>query len=153
MATDSPYPATWALQGVEAGLSARQALAEFREAGGHVADGTWFKTYAEVAAHISLREGIYNEPTDLRPVGEEVKTWSTHKAAGYAQQVEVLVRDQGTGEIITIPYTYTGHELLTRREVINKALDVYDGEGSSGEHQQMLGAVYSGTYQMVPTGG
>lgn len=153
MATDSPFPATWALQGVEAGLSARQALALFREAGGHVADATWFKVYSEVAANISLREGIYDEPTDLHPVAGEIQTWTTSKATGYVQQVEVLVRDRGTGEVISVPYSAMGRELQTRREVLNKALSVYSDDNAEKYNQQVLGAVYTGTYQAVPQGG
>ena len=153
MAIESPYPAQWALQAVQEGLSARAGLSAFREAGGHVQDSTWFKVYSEVAATVSLREGIYNEPQNLRPVAAEIQPWTTIKASGYVQQVEVLVRDRGTGEIISIPYSAMGRSLQSRRAVIAKALEVYGQEGHSGPPQTILGAVYTGTYQAVPSEG
>jgi hypothetical protein len=150
MATDNPYPATWALQGVQEGLSARAALRDFRSAGGHVADSTWYKVYGEVAAQVSLREGIYSEPQNLRPVASEIQQWSTVRATGYIQQVEVLVRDKGTGEIISVPYSSLGKTLRSRRSVINEALEVYSDENAEKYNQTILGAVYSGTYQGIP---
>jgi hypothetical protein len=152
MAIDSPYPATWALQAVQAGLSARAGLREFREAGGHVGDSTWYKVYGEVAAHISLREGIYSEPQNLRPVASEIQQWTTSKATGYIQQIEVLVRERGTGEIISVPYSAMGRTLRSRRNIINEALNVYSDENAQKYNQQILGAVYTGTYQAVPAG-
>jgi len=152
MATDSPYPATWALQGVEAGLSARAALAAYRDAGGHVADATWFKTYAEVAAHISEREGIFGERQEGTPYASEIQQWETIKAQGYAHQVEVLARERETGEIVSIPYTVMSHELQDRTDVINQALEIYSDENAQRYNQQILGAVYTGTYQAVQTG-
>lgn len=150
MATSSPYPATWALQAIQSGLSARAGLREFREAGGHVSNSSWYKLYGEVAATVSLREGIYNEPQNLRPVASEIQRWTTAKATGYVQQIEVLVRDRGTGEIISVPYSAMGKTLRSRRAVINEALSVYSDENARKYDQQILGAVYTGTYQAVP---
>ena len=150
MATDSPYPATWALQSILSGLSARQGLLAYRQGGGHVGDSTWFKLYGQIAAQVSEREGIYNEPQSLRPVAGEINTWTTAKASGYVQQVEVLVRDRGTGEIISVPYSAMGHNLRSRKSVVSEALSVYSDENSEKYNQQVLGAVYTGTYQAVP---
>jgi hypothetical protein len=152
MATDNLWPAQWALLAVNEGWSANQGLSEFRQAGGHIANQTWYRTYAEIAASISLREGIYNEPVNRIPVADEIKQWTTKGARGYAQQVEVLVRDKVTGEIISIPFSLTGTQLRSRNTVIRQALDTYDPGGKSGEGQVMLGAVYTGTYRMVPEG-
>jgi hypothetical protein len=150
MATDRLFPATWALEGVQEGLSARAALRAFRDAGGRVADATWYKVYGEVAAQVSLREGIYNEPQNLRPTGEEIKVWTTTKAKGYVQQVEVLVREQGTGEIISIPFSGMGRTLRSRRAVIAEALETYSDENAERYGQTILGAVYTGTYEARP---
>jgi hypothetical protein len=117
-----------------------------------VADSTWYKLYGEVAAQVSLREGIYDEPQNLRPVASEIKTWTTSKATGYVQQVEVLVRDRGTGEIVSVPYSAMGRNLRSRRAVLSEALSVYSDENATKYNQQVLGAVYTGTYQAVPQG-
>jgi hypothetical protein len=152
MPTGNLYPATWALQGVQAGLSARAALREFRDAGGHVADGTWFKVYGEVAAEVSLREGIFAEPQQGIPYAHEIQQWSTIKATGYVHQIEVLVRERGTGQVVSIPYSAMSSELRSREDVIAEALDIYSDENAEKYEQQILGAVYTGTYQAVVGG-
>ena len=152
MATGNLYPATWALAGIQEGLSANAALKEFRAAGGHVANQTWYQVYGEVAAQVSLREGIYDEPQNLRPVASEIQQWSTIRATGYVQQVEVLVRDRGTGEVISVPYSSLGRSLRSRRSIINEALEVYSDENAERYNQTILGAVYTGTYSAVPLG-
>jgi hypothetical protein len=152
MATGNLFPATWALQGVQEGLSARAALSQFRNAGGRVADSTWYKVYGQVAAEISLREGIYSEPINLRPVASEIKPWVTTRARGYVQQVEILARDRGTGEIISIPYSGMSRTLRSRRAVINEALGVYSDDNAQKYDQQILGAIYTGTYEARPEG-
>lgn len=149
MPTENLYPAQWALQSVLEGLSARQSLTQFRDAGGHVGNETWFKLRAEVEAAISNREGIYNEPLHLRPTANEIQQWSTVKASGYVQQVEVLVRERETGVIISIPYTSMNRQLRSRQNVVNEALDVYSDDNAKKYNQQVLGAVYSGTYEAV----
>jgi hypothetical protein len=152
MPTGELFPATWALQGVQSGLSARAALRDFRNAGGKVADSTWFKVYGEVAAQVSLREGIFAEPQSGSPFAHEIQQWSTIKAQGYAHQVEVLVRERATGEIVSIPYTGFSTELQNRQDVIDKALEVYSNDAAERYDQQILGAVYTGTYQAVRMG-
>jgi hypothetical protein len=152
MATDNPTPAQFALQSVLEGLSARAGLKQFREAGGRVANQTWFALRGEMEAMVASREGVYNEPQRLRPTAAEIQTWTTTKAQGYVQQVEVLVRERGTGQIVSVPYTSIGRTLRSRAAIIEESLDVYSDDNAEKYNQQILGAVYSGTYQAVPVG-
>jgi hypothetical protein len=152
MATSESVPSAFALDAIMSGLSAREGLRQFRESGGHVASGTWFKLTGQLQAMLAEREGVYNEPVNRRPVASEIKTWSTAKAKGYIQQVEVLVKDRASGEIISVPFSVTGRSLASRRSVVNKALDIYSDDNAQRYNQQILGAVYTGTYQATPIG-
>jgi len=152
MPTDGLSPAQWALMAVQEGWSANRGLSEYRAAGGHVANSTWYKLTAEIQVTLANRQGIYNEPLNRIPTADEIKTWTTSKARGYIQQVEVLVRDKVTGEIMSIPFSLTGRTLRSRTHVLNEALKVYDPNSQSGQGQQQLGAVYTGTYEAIPSG-
>jgi hypothetical protein len=150
MPTQNPITAQVALDAILSGLSATAGLKAYRAAGGKVASQTWYRLTGELQAMLADREGIYNEPVNLRPVASEIKTWETAKAKGYIQQVEVLVRDRGTGEIISVPFSLQGNSLVSRRSAIRAALDVYSDDNARRYNQQVLGAVYTGTYQAVP---
>ena len=153
MPTENLGVAHAALAAIQAGQSAREGLANYRASGGHVANETWFRVTAELQTNLAAREGIYSEPVGRIPIASEIQRWTTQKARGYVQQVEVLARDRATGEVISIPYSLTGKTLHSRNYAIRQALDVYKRDTPSGEGQQILGAIYSGTFEAVPEGG
>jgi hypothetical protein len=152
MATDNLGAAQWALASQLEGKSARQGLAEYRAEGGRIASQTWYRLVGEMQAMLASREGIYDEPINLRPVASEIQTWTTNKARGYIQQVEVLVRERATGQIISVPFSVSGRSLVSRRNAISQALDVYSDDNAQRYNQQILGAVYTGTYEARPAG-
>jgi hypothetical protein len=152
MPTNDLNAAQWALLSVQEGWSARQGLQAYRDAGGRLANQSWYRLVGEIQASLADREGIYDEPLNLRPVASEIKTWSTAKAKGYIQQVEVLVRDKGTGQIISVPFSVQGRSLVSRRNAISQALDVYSDDNAERYNQQVLGAIYTGTYEARPRG-
>ncbi len=152
MATDDLSPAQWALLAVESGWSATAGLDRFRAEGGHIANQTWYRMSAEIARSLGSRIGTYNEPVNRVPTPAEVQDWTTQKAAGYIQQVEVLARDKVTGEIISIPFSLTGRTLVSRAKAMKAALDVYGSDNERKYAQQILGAIYTGTYRAVPQG-
>lgn len=152
MPTSDLNAAQWALLAVQEGQSAREGLAAYREAGGRIANQSWFRLTGEIQRALADREGIYDEPLNLRPVASEIRTWSTAKARGYIQQVEVLVREKNTGQIISVPFSVQGRALVSRRNAIKQALDVYSDDNAKKYEQQVLGAIYTGTYQAVPRG-
>jgi hypothetical protein len=153
MATDDLNAAQWALLAVTEGWSATAGLDRYRAEGGHMANQTWYRMFGEIQRTVADRGGTYNEPVNLRPVASEIKTWTTAKASGYIQQVEVLVRDRATGQIISVPFSVTGRSLVSRANALQQALDVYSDDNAKKYDQQVLGAVYTGTYQAVPKAG
>jgi len=150
MVTSYQSAAQWALYAIQQGWSATAGLDRFRAEGGHIANATWYRLTGELQRTISDRQDIYSQNVNLRPTASEIRTWTTSKARGYIQQVEVLVRDKATGEIISVPYSGLGRSLRSRRAVINEALSVYSDENAERYGQQVLGAVYTGTYEAVP---
>jgi hypothetical protein len=101
---------------------------------------------------MAAREGVYNEPQHLRPTAAEIQQWSTTNAKGYVQQVEVLVRERETNTVISVPYSSMGQILRSRQAVVREALGVYSDSNAQKYNQQILGAVYTGTYQAIPQG-
>lgn len=152
MATDDLNAAQWALLAVTEGWSATAGLDRYRAEGGHMANQTWYRLFGEIKSSIDNRAGTYNEPLNLRPTASEIQTWTTAKATGYIQQVEVLVRDRGTGQIISVPFSVTGRALVSRANALRQALDVYTSDNAKKYNQQVLGAIYTGTYQAIPKG-
>jgi hypothetical protein len=145
-------PAQYALASILQGQSANQGLTAYRESGGHIANQTWYRLRGELEATIAAREGVYNEPQHLRPVAAEIQAWSTPKAKGYVQQVEVLVRERETGTVISVPYSAMSSILRSRQAIVREALSVYSDTNAEKYNQQILGAVYTGTYQATPEG-
>lgn len=152
MATDGLSPAQWALLAVESGWSARAGLERFRAEGGHIRDATWNRLTAEIRSNISGRAVKYSEPVNRIPVAAEIKRWETTNARGYIQQVEVLVRDKATGLVMSRPFSLASKTLVSRNTALKKALETYGGDNEGNYPEVILGAVYSGTYQMVPRG-
>jgi hypothetical protein len=152
MPTEDLNAAQWALLSVTEGQSARAGLANYRNAGGRIASQSWYRLVGEIQASLAAREGIYDEPLDSVPVATEIRTWTTAKAKGFIQQVEVLVRERSTGQIISVPFSLQSKTLVTRREAIRAALDVYSDDNAEKYDQQILGAIYTGTYEARPKG-
>lgn len=104
----------------------------------------------EARAALANRGDEISRPLNRRPTADETTVWTTRKASGWAQQVEVMFRDRDTNAIIARPYFLTGRQLRSRQFVIDEAMGIYNPEGTDGDRQQLLGAIYTGTYRMIP---
>jgi hypothetical protein len=152
MATDDLNAAQWALLAVTEGWSATAGLDRYRAEGGHMANQTWYRLFGEIKSSIDNRASTYNEPVNLRPVAGEIRVWETKRATGYIQQVEVLVKPRGENEVISVPFAVSGRTLVSRANALKQALDVYTSDNAKKYNQQVLGAIYTGTYQAIPKG-
>lgn len=147
------FPFWAAVRSVKEGMSGSAGLRAYRAGGGKIGTQTWHRMVAEARHSISARGDEVSRPLNRRPTADETTTWTTAKAKGWIQQVEVMVRDRDTGDILTIPFSLKGRTLVSRQSAIDDALSVITPEGTDGEKQQILGAVYVGTYEMRPGGG
>lgn len=148
----SDFPFWAAIRTVREGMSAAAGLRAYRSGGGKIATGTWQRMVAEAKHAIGRRGDEMGRPLNRRPTGDEITNWTVSKAHGFIQQVEVMVRDRDTGDILAIPFSLKGRSLVSRQTAIDEALDTITPEGTDGEKQQILGAIYTGTYQMTPGG-
>lgn len=153
MPGDADLPVWAVLDAIGSGQSASASLKGYRAAGGEVRTQTWYRLFGEVQGALGNRLSEASAPLHRRPAQEEVTQWSTRNAAGFLQQVEVLVRDRATGEVSARPFSVTGDQLRSRGSVISEALDVFAGGVEDGPYEeQILGAVHVGAYELVPEG-
>lgn len=144
------FPFWAAVRTVRDGISARAGLRAYRAGGGTIRDTTWFRMVTEARVSVAARGDEVGRPLNRRPTADEGTRWTTSKARGVMQQVEVMVRDRDTGEVLAIPYGISSRRARTRQDVIDAALGTITPEGTDGDRQQILGAVYVGTYFMEP---
>lgn len=136
----------WVAAAVRRDMSARQGLAEFREAGGSIRDSVWFKLYAEQqAATDSMRDEMTK---DLRtvPNGSEMITMTTKRSTGYLQTLDIYTRVKGTDIVTVKPFMFSVDELMSRGEAITKALTQMQQAIDNERYDEvLLGGVYTGT--------
>jgi len=135
---------------MQSGLSATQGLYAYRGSGGHIGNQSWYRLWGELQA-IQARVGQeFGAQQNLRPTANEIQTWTTSKARGYVQQVEIIAREKATGTLISIPYTSISSTLRSRESVVREALDVYSDDNAAKYNQAILTGIYTGTYQAAP---
>jgi hypothetical protein len=150
----SVYPGWAAISSIKQGLSANEGLRQFRAAGGKVGRSAWLALRAEVGAALAKRPAEMAANLASIPAGTEVTRFSTVKATGVIQQVEVLYRVKGTDAIVNRPFSVKGAQMIARQDAINAALDAMNAAAQAGQYEEqvVLGAVYVGTYELVPGG-
>lgn len=146
-------PASVAFQVVKQGLSARQGLILARSQGIQIRDATWFRLVGEVRTTIGLQSVEAGLPLNRKPVGAEIGSFPTKNARGWLQYADVFVRDKDTGIVTRRPYAVRGTNLQTRQAVIKKAINAMTQAATpfgSFPNDQVLGGIYTTTYQMAP---
>lgn len=148
------YPGWVAVESIKLGLSANEGLRQFREAGGKIGRSAWLALRAEAGAALANRPAEMAANLASIPNGNEITTFTTQVKSGFIQQVEVLYRVKGTDTVVNRPYSVKGDQLLARQDAIQAALDSMqqNQQGGRYEEQVTLGAVYVGTYALVPGG-
>lgn len=152
MATsDSPFWA--AVRTVKSGLSGRAGLAQARAAGIRIQDSTWFRMVGEVRSSLSDQINEVTRPLNRRPLSDEIHVMSTAKATGYLQHLDIMVKDRNTGLVSLRPYSLKVRDTLSRATVLKRGLAAFINainDRPDDYDEQVLGAVYTGTTQMVP---
>jgi len=148
------YPGWAATSSIKEGLSANEGLRQFREAGGRIGRSAWLALRAEAGAALAARPAEMAASLTGIPSGTEVTTFSTVKATGVIQQVEVLYRVKGTDTVVNRPFSVKGAAMVSRQDAINAALDTMSAaqQDNKYEEQVVLGAVYVGSYELVAGG-
>jgi hypothetical protein len=143
-----------AIKAVKAGMSGRAGLAAARAAGTRIADSTWYQMIGEVRRSLANQIDEVTRPLGQRPGQHEIGGLQTKTARGYIQYIDVMVKDRETGAVNVRPYAVRTGSLLRRGQVIKRGLEAFQSavDLNPGEYdEQVLGAVYTATYQLVPS--
>lgn len=142
-----------AAKAIKSGLSGRAGLAAARSAGLRIQDSSWFQVYGQIKSSLARQVDEITKPLGSRPGQHEIGGLQTKNASGYIQYIDILVKDRETGVVSARPYAVRTGSLLRRGQVIKRGLAAFQGavDLNPGDYdEQILGAVYTGTYQMVP---
>jgi hypothetical protein len=141
----------WVAASVREGLSAREALREYRAAGGTIRDSVWGKLYAEQRVATGAMLDEMTKPLASVPSASEMIPMTTKRREGYLQTLDIFTRLKGTNVVVTKPFMFTGTELMSRGEALTKALTMMQTAVDQGRYEEVvLGGVYTGTRVMTP---
>lgn len=141
----------WVAAAVGQGISARQSLREYRDAGGAIRDSVWNKLYAEQqAASASMRDEMTKELGTI-PTAQEMTVMTTKRASGYLQTLDIYTRLKGTDVVTVRPFMFSTDELMSRGDALSQALTQMQLAVDQERYDEViLGGVYTGTRVMVP---
>jgi hypothetical protein len=149
----SKTPFQAAVRAVKDGMSGRAGLAAARAAGVRVNDSTWFRMVGEIRRSLSGQIDEITKPLNRRPLQDEIFGFQSKKATGFLQYIDVMVKDRETGLPSVRPYAVRTKRLYSRQRIIKMGLEAFQRsiDLNPGEYdEQVLGAVYTATYQYVP---
>lgn len=141
---------------VEEGGSATATLKSYREAGGKIANQTWYRMFGEAQNEQALGGIEEGKPLHLRPTSDEILQMSTVRATGYLQRVQVIGKNQ-EGEVFTITRDLKTTNLMSRKRAIERAIEDVENipDVTRREHGSLpvsvVTAFYGGTYELSPT--
>lgn len=125
------------------GLSARQAIAEFREAGMQMSNQTFRSLYSSARDALANHDAIAALDYDAIPPGDAFTDWAAGEGGNYATFIESFVRMPGEREVESRFFTHVTSEPHTPQEAIDAAAAIYGDEGDGTG--PAYGAVYHGS--------
>ena len=150
---DIGNPAGFAAYHNRIGSSAREALSEFRDAGGKIGNERWFSLYGQVGDSLSRSDEAYGLVPDQLPAASDYGTWAMGNGGQYATQVQVTFRDLDSGVTGTAQYTHITDEPHTPEDAQQAGIDLYSSDDAAGRYEQeIIGAFASNVWQTVPFG-
>lgn len=147
------FPVWAAIQTVKSKIGTWVGYGRFQEVDPTITREAWATAVGEARAALANREAEFTRPLNRRPVGSEITLYTTRKARGFLQQIEVFVRDIDTGIIESRPYVVKTQSLRSRQFIVEEGLRRYsDAAATSPDEypEEIIGAVYVGTHQLIP---
>ena len=129
-------------------------VAAARAAGTKIADSTWYQMVGQVRSSLAGQLDEVTRPLGQRPGQHEIGGLGAKNARGYLQYIDIMVKDRETGVVSVRPYAVRTGSLLRRGQVVAKGLAAFQAaisENPDDYDEQVLGAVYTATYQFVPS--
>lgn len=145
------HPPGWVANSVRSGLSAREGLRQYREAGGSIRDAVWYRLYAEQRTAVDSVKDEMTRPLDATPRANEITRMTTKRATGYLQTLDIYTRVKGTDVVTVRPFMFTTSTLMTRGDALSNALTMMQQAVDEDRYEEvLLGGVYTGTRRMTP---
>lgn len=133
---------------IEQGMGSREALDAFRGLGGSMRNEYWDTLYGTVQDTIAAEPGFVGRDYNTHLSDNEYVEWEAGRAGTYMHDVNVFIRDVGTGEIRVQRYSALGDSPMTPDEAIDEALGVMDDAADHYE-ERVLGATFHSAYKMT----
>lgn len=133
------------------GVSANQALRDFREAGGAFKRQDWLRGYAATRDTLSSAPQIAGIDPSSVPEAGQYGEWAMGRGGQFATQVQIQVMDRASGIVGTAPFTYVTDEPHTPDEAVAAGIDLYTNDDAAQRYgQRVLGGLPSAMWQTVP---
>lgn len=143
-------PAGFMASKIGEGVSANQALSDYREAGGSFRRQDWLRGYASVRDTLSRAPDTMGLPSDSVPPAEAYGEWRMGRGGQFATQVQMQVMDRESGIVGTAPFTYITDAPHTPDEAVAAGIDLYTNDEAAQRYgQRVLGGLPSGMWKTV----
>lgn len=146
--TRIPYPLNVAQIAVDQGISADDAWRTYKAVRLSASRDVFDQLYGEAATAKASVQAAMSQPIDRLPNADEIQTWTSRGAQGFAQRVQVLQRGPD-GEVFSSPYLLRTDSLVTPAEAIQAAIVSYSNNAEKYQ-VSVLGGYYTGTFNLIP---
>lgn len=143
------YPMAAAQRAVRDNIPLDVAYEVLTSLGMDVPAENFARLYGQAVLAQSMAGVEMEQDLELVPGAEHIQHRSTVTSSGYLQQTLVTAIDQGTGATIEIPYSIRTDTLISRAEAIDAAM-VSQTLRAPDYNLKVIGAAYTGTYELVP---
>lgn len=140
-----------ALRAARAGLTATEWYRLLRVQGIAPRQSEAYKLYAQAVSLVANAPNEIGQPQSRKPDVSTLSAFPTKSATGVMQTVTLLYRNKTTGVVNQVFYRVTSKSGVVRSKAIKQAIDAYASQAENYD-QEMIGAVHSSAYRMVPTG-
>jgi hypothetical protein len=149
----SAYALWAAIRTVKSRVGTWVGYTQATEAGLDVDRSEWATWIGQARAALAQRDLEMTRPLNRRPIAGEIVEYSTQRASGFLQHVDIFVQDRDTGLIEARPYTIRTDTLRSRQSIVNEAVERYQraiDENPDNYPEDIVDANYAGTFNMVP---
>lgn len=140
-----------ALRAARAGLTATEWYKLLRVQGIAPRQSEAYKLYAQAVSLVANAPNEIGQPQSRKPDVSQLTDFPTKNATGVMQTVTLLYRNKATGAINQVFYRVTSKKGVVRSKAVKQAIEAYASQADNYD-QELIAAVHSSAYRMVPTG-
>lgn len=147
------FPLWAAIRTVKERIGTWVGFARIQAIAPEVTKAEWAQAIGQAQAALANRMIEATRPLNRRPTASEIVAYTSRRATGFLQQLEIFVRDRDTGLIESRPYTIRTQVLRSRGSVVAEGLRRYQDAVDNNPDdypEDILGAAYAGTLELIP---